>query len=64
MPSQEQVATFDGSTGCQIAEMHTWSWHLSFRKTFPDFQSQNHSRPSQSPDGNYVMSGETPGWHA
>jgi len=50
VPSQLQVATREGSTGCQMAWMHTWSWHLSLRNTLHDFQSQNQSRPSESPD--------------
>ena len=50
VPSHEHVATQEGSIGCQIAWMHTWSWHLSLRKTLPDFQSQNQSLPSPSPD--------------
>jgi len=50
VPSQLQVATLDGSTGCQMACMHTWSWHLILRKTLHVFQSQNQRRPSVSPD--------------
>ena len=64
VPSHEHVATADGSIGCQIACMHTWSWHFTLRKTRHDFQSQNHSRPSVSPDMTKLPSGETPGLHA
>ena len=50
VPSHEQVATLEGSKGCQMAEMQTWSWHLILRKTLQLFQSQNQRRPSVSPD--------------
>ena len=46
VPSQLQVATLEGSVGCQMAEISTWSWHLILRKTLVDFQSQNQSRPA------------------
>ena len=64
VPSHEHVATRDGSTGCHIACMHTWSWHFILRKILDVFQSQNQSRPSQSPEVTKLPHGETPGLHA